>query len=196
MDFEGLKEYVLAKLENELSNDLHYHSIDHTLDVMESVSRIAEMENVNGHDQLLLKTGALFHDLGFLETYDEHENASIRMAEKILPQYGYTSDEIKVIAGLIRSTEIPQKPQTHLEKIMADADLDYLGRDDLFLIGQRLQYEWYLHGKVSSLREWHEKQLAFLKTHEFFTDSAKKLRQERKQENILELETLMCEKKS
>ena len=195
MDFEGAKKYTLNRLRSELSDRLYYHSVDHTLDVLDAATRLAEMENVNGYDKVLLKTGALFHDLGFIETYDGHEDASIRMAKKALPGFGYSVDEIKVIEGLIRSTEIPQTPKTHLEQIMADADLDYVGRDDLFVIGQRLQYEWQLQGIVSSLRDWHEKQLQFLKAHKFFTKSAKKLREERKQENIKELETLMCVKK-
>ena len=195
MDFEGAKKYTLNRLRSELSDKLYYHSVDHTLDVLDAATQLAEMENVNGYDKVLLKTGALFHDLGFIETYDGHEDASIRMAKKVLPDYGYSMDDIKVIEGLIRSTEIPQTPKTHLEQIMADADLDYVGRDDLFVIGQRLQYEWQLHGKISSLREWHEKQLQFLKAHNYFTKSARKLREERKQENIKELETLMCVKK-
>ena len=96
---------------------------------------------------------------------------------------------------MINSTEIPQSPETHLEMIIADADLDYIGRDDIFLIGQRLQYEWLKIGKISTLKEWHEKQLNFLKKHTYFTKSAKKLREKKKQENIQEIEELLCPKK-
>jgi hypothetical protein len=96
---------------------------------------------------------------------------------------------------MIISTEIPQHPTNLLEKIMADSDLDYLGRDDLFVIGQRLQYEWKLQGKISTLKEWHKRQLDFLKSHNFFTESAKKLRNGKKQKNIEELEKLLCLKK-
>jgi len=195
MDFEGAKKFILSKLEQGLGDELHYHCVEHTLDVIEAVNRLAVMENVNGHENELLRTGAVIHDLGFIETYNGHENASIRMAKEILPEYGYSAEDIKIVEGLIRSTEIPQKPVTHLEQIMADADLDYLGRDDLFLIGQRLQYEWQLQGIISSLREWHEKQLVFIKDHEYFTASAKKLRNNKKQENIIELEGLLCRKK-
>ncbi len=195
MDFEGAKKYTLERLSNELSKQLHYHSVEHTLDVLDAVSRLGELEKVNDHEMALLKTAALFHDLGFIETYNGHEEVSIRIANEVLPAYGYSPEDLKVIDGLIRSTEIPQTPQTHLEQIMADADLDYLGRDDIYVIGQRLQYEWQLHGIVSSLREWHEKQLKFLKVHNYFTESAKKLRDKRKQENIKELEILMCVKK-
>ena len=195
MDFEGAKKYVFNRMKNELSKDLHYHSIDHTIDVMNAIEKLADMEEVSEHDRLLLLTGALFHDLGFVITYDGHENASINLAWEILPGYEYTDKELKIIEGLIKATKIPQSPTNKLEEIMADADLDYLGRDDLFVIGQKLQYEWKLVGKISSLRDWHKAQLAFLKDHSYFTDSAKKIRDAKKAENILELEKLLCHKK-
>jgi len=195
MDFERAKKYIINKLHKELKPDLSYHSIDHTLDVLQAAIRGAEMEGVNGHDIELIKTAALFHDAGYTEIYEGHEKASVRLAYETLPEFGYTNKDIKLIEGMILCTEIPQHPSTHLEKIIADADLDYIGRDDLFLIGQRLQYEWKLHGKLSSLREWHEKQLEFLKNHKFYTESAKNLREEKKQQNIQELENLLYFKK-
>jgi HD superfamily phosphodiesterase len=195
MDYEVVKKLVLEKLSNELHENLTYHCVDHTLDVLESAERLAKLEGVNGHDLALIKTAALLHDLGFLESYKGHEDVSIRMAAEMLPRYGYTEEDIKKVQGMIKSTEIPQSPTNKLEEIIADADLDYLGREDLFLIGQRLQYEWKMHGIVSTLKEWHEKQLAFLKAHNFFTDSATKLRLQKKQENIEELERLLCLKK-
>jgi HD superfamily phosphodiesterase len=195
MNFEGVKKFVLNKLDKELKPELYYHSLDHTLDVLESVERLASMEKVNGTELQLLKTAALFHDLGFVVKYKGHEKESIKMAYEILPDYGYTKDEIEKIEGLILSTEIPQLPKNKLEMIMADADLDYIGRDDLFLIGQRLQYEWKVQGIISTIRDWHEKQLNFLKTHEYFTASAKKLRDAKKAENIKQLEELLCKKK-
>ncbi len=195
MDYEAVKNTVLAKLSEELHKDLTYHCVDHTLDVIESAERLARLEGVNGHDLALIKTAALLHDLGFLESYKGHEGISIRMAAEILPQYGYSQEDIQKIQGMIKSTEIPQSPTNKLEEIIADADLDYLGREDLFLIGQRLQYEWKMHGIISTLKEWHEKQLAFLKAHSYYTESAKKLRARKKQENIEELERLLCLKK-
>ncbi len=192
MDFEAVKKYVLERLNADLSEDLTYHCVDHTLDVLEAAEKLCKMEGINGHDMCLVKTAAIFHDLGFIYTYDGHEDLSIQKAHEILPRYGYTENDIKRIGGIINSTRIPQNPTDKLEEILADADLDYLGRDDLFLIGQRLQYEWMLLGKVSSLREWHEKQLGFIKSHHYFTESSKKLRNKKKQENIREIEVLLC----
>lgn len=195
MNFEAVKERILHQLENTLSKDLTYHCVEHTLDVLDSAERLAKMESVNGHDLMLIKTAALLHDLGFIESYQGHEEVSMKLAAEILPDYGYLTDDIQKIQGMIKSTQIPQSPKTKLEEIISDADLDYLGRDDLFLIGQRLQYEWKKHGFVSTLREWHEKQLAFLKAHSYFTKSAIKLRASKKEENIAQLEELLCEKK-
>lgn len=192
IDFEGVEQLVLKKLKTELPAGLHYHSVEHTMDVKEAAERLAKMENVNGHDLELLKTAALFHDLGFIQTYDGHEKVSAAFAQEILPDFGYSPEDIQQIEGMILATEIPQSPVSHLEKILADADLDYIGRDDLFLIGQRLQYEWKLRGKISTIRDWHETQLKFLQNHSFFTESAKKLRKSKKQENIKEIEKLLC----
>ena len=194
MNYSKAKNYVFKKLKTELSPDLHYHCIDHTKDVIKAAERLGKMEKVSKRELTLLKTAALFHDIGFIETYDGHEKISVRIARETLPGFGYSPEEIKAIEGMILATEIPQRPKTHLEKILADADLDYIGRDDLFLIGQRLQYEWKLRGITTSLKDWHEKQLEFLQQHSYFTESARKLREETKQQNIYELEKLLCKK--
>lgn len=195
MEFEVVKQLVLKKLSNDLNKNLTYHCVEHTLDVMESAERLAKLEGINSNQLCLIKTAALLHDLGFIESYKGHEEISIRIAGEILPDYGYSLEDIKSIQGMIKSTEIPQSPTNKLEEILADADLDYLGRDDLYLIGQRLQYEWKMYGFISTLKEWHMKQLAFIKAHHYFTDAAIKLRAEKKKENIEELEELLCIKK-
>jgi uncharacterized protein len=195
MDFDAAKQFVLEKLGKELSKDLTYHSVEHTLDVMIAARRLGEMEGLSNEQIRLVETAALFHDIGFTETYDGHEDVSVQIAREVLPGFGYSQEDIETIISLIVATEIPQNPQNHLEEILADADLDYIGRDDMFLIGQRLQYEWYRHGIIKTLREWHEKQMDFLKKHRYFTKSAHKLREPKKQENIRELEELLNIKK-
>lgn len=195
MEFEDVKKHILNRLENELKEHLTYHCVEHTLDVLESAERLAQLEGVNGYDLELIKTAALLHDLGFVEVYQGHEEVSMRMASEMLPDFGYSEEDIQKIRGMIKSTEIPQSPSNKLEEILADADLDYLGREDLFLIGQRLQYEWKMHGFIDTIKEWHVKQLSFLKAHKYFTDSAKKLRIAKKARNIEELEELLGMKK-
>lgn len=195
MDIVAAKQFVLEKLSKELSKDLAYHSVEHTLDVMTSARRLCEMEGLPYRQICLVETAALFHDIGFTKAYDGHEEISMQMARETLPGFGYSEEDIETVIKLIAATKIPQNPQNHMEEILADADLDYIGRDDMFLIGQSLQYEWYRIGKIVSLREWHEIQMEFLKKHHYFTKSARKLREPKKQKNIRELEELISTKK-
>lgn len=191
MDFDAAKQFVLNKLRGKLSKDLIYHSVEHTLDVMNAARRLGEMEGLQNGQICLVETAALFHDVGFIKVYDGHEEISMQIAREALPDFGYSQEDIEVIVNMIMATKIPQNPQNLLEEILADSDLDYIGRNDMFVIGQRLQYEWSLLGKIKSLRDWHEKQNEFLKKHHYFTKSANKLREAKKQENILELEILL-----
>ena len=141
MDFESLKTYILDRLKSELNEDLMYHSPGHTKDVIKAVERYAELEGVNGHDKMLLKTAALFHDIGFTRVYKGHEDESIKIARDVLPGYGYSEKDIQAITGMINATKLPQNPTNHLEEIEA-ADkrrmirlaLDHLPPEDRVLV--------------------------------------------------------------
>jgi len=60
-------------LKKGLSKDLIYHSLDHTLDVLKAVERLALLEGVTDEALFLLKTAAIFHDAGFIEKYENDE---------------------------------------------------------------------------------------------------------------------------
>lgn len=193
MDYQKAREFILKKLKKELKPDLTYHSIDHTLDVLESATNIADKEKVNGHDRTLLMTAALFHDSGMLDTYIGHEDASTKIVQEHLPGFGYEQGDIDLINKMIMTTKLPQSASSFLEKILCDADLDYLGREDFFMIAHRLQYEWnVLNIRETTLREWYELQIMFLENHTFFTKTAQHLRNEKKSDNLKQVKELVC----
>ena len=64
IQFTDLQEMVLDKLEKELPQNLYYHNIKHTVDVVTQVELIGLGEGVTDEELLLLKTAALFHDTG------------------------------------------------------------------------------------------------------------------------------------
>jgi len=193
MDYTGVRDFIINKLVDELNPDLTYHSIEHTLDVLQSASNIAVLEKIGQTDKILLETAALFHDSGMLKTYNGHEDASVEIVEQYLPEFGYDRKQIDIISNMIITTKLPQSAQTFLEKILCDADLDYLGREDFFMIAPQLQYEWNTMGiRKTSLREWFELQVMFLQNHEFFTESSKRLRNEKKTDNLKQVKELVC----
>ena len=187
INYMKAERHIMKILETQLSPKLLYHSINHTIDVTQAVERLAIMEGITDEDLFLLKSAATYHDAGFIEKYDNNEEIGMRLAREILPKYGYTEDQIDIIDGLIKSTEIPQSPSTHLQKIMCDADLDYLGRDDFHEIADLLRRELREHGKLDSDRLWDEIQIKFLEQHTYFTESAIKSRQNKKLAHIQEI---------
>ena len=192
MNFEGAKGFILNKLSRELNPKLTYHSLAHTLDVHDSSVRIANLEKVPEYETLLLRTAALFHDSGMLITYNGHEEASVKIMKDTLPGFNYSAGEIERIANMIHTTKIPQSADTHLSMILCDADLDYLGRPDYFMICHQLKYEWdILNVNPTSLKEWYLLQIGFLGNHKYFTKSARDTRQEAKLKNLQQIKVLL-----
>ena len=187
--FSSIKYYktehhVLQMLELGLDANLYYHGVHHTKDVVKAVERLALLEGVTDEGLFLLKTAAIFHDAGFLESYQHNEPIGARMAEEILPQYGYTEDHIQTIKELIYVTQIPHKPKNKLQEIMCDADLDYLGREDFDEIADKLKRELMERALISSSKKWDEIQITFLNQHTYFTKTAIQTRQKVKEKNI------------
>ena len=184
MDYSKARQYILGRMENEFSPDLLYHNMEHSLDVLQAAERLASAEDICGRDLELLKTAALFHDSGFIYQYTCNETVGCEIARKSLPEFGYTREDIEKICGMIMATAIPQSPKNHLEQILCDADVDYLGRDDFEKIAEKLREELKHRGREFTKEEWIDFQLDFLKKHGYFTQAARKMRDAKKQENV------------
>lgn len=178
VDFEGARQYALKLLEEKLDAELVYHDIAHTRDdVVPAAERLAEREGITGEDLLLLRTAAYYHDIGFVEQSANHELVSVRIASEKLPDFGYSPEQIRRISGMILATRLPQTPNNILEAIMADADLDVLGRESDFWERNRdLRAEWELTTPPMNDEEWYRGQLKFLTEHTYFTEAAHDLR--------------------
>ncbi|OFX22762.1 MAG: guanylate cyclase [Bacteroidetes bacterium GWA2_31_9b] len=179
-----IEEFVLTKLEEGLPDNLYYHNVKHTIDVVTQVELIGRSEKVSDEDMLVLKTAALFHDLGHLVNYDTHEEESVKLARKILPSYHYNEKQIDRISKLIMCTQMPPQPTNLLEEIMCDADLDYLGRTDFVPVSINLFKELNERKKIDSLQEWNFHQIKFIQNHQYFTQTARKLREVNKKNQL------------
>jgi uncharacterized protein len=180
--YETIRSAILLKLSNQLATDLFYHGVHHTMDVEEAAISIALKEKItNPQDLFLLKVGCLYHDTGFLFTYRDHELAGCDLAQKELPVYGFTKQQLHIICGLIMATKIPQTPHTRLEEIICDADLDYLGRDDFFPVSDTLFEELKARNIVAGKYDWNIIQMNFFKQHQYCTGTNQQLRAAKKQ---------------
>lgn len=181
------KTFILEKLRRELPANCYYHSYDHTVDMHDSAERIADFEGLSTSDKELVLIAALFHDAGFIINADNHEQHSCSIAREVLPQFQYTLEELEVICQLIMATQMPVNPTNLLEKIICDADLDYLGRDDFKSIGDLLFRELSERGGIKGQEEWDQLQIRFLTNHRYYTNYSQTHREFIKQENLKRL---------
>ena len=181
---------VAKKITEEISEDLTYHGLHHTLDVYEACNAYIKRMNVKPHDAYLLRTAALTHDVGILSTYTHHEEEGIKFVKRTLPDFGYTKKEIDKVCELIMATQLPQDPKNELERIICDADLDYLGRPDYYEIAALLFQELQANGVVRSEEQWRQIQISFLEKHQYHTEYARKNRQPIKERRLEELKAV------
>ncbi len=166
-----LRNYVWDRLTQELPRNLYYHNPEHTLDVTRCVEEIASAEGVNDEQMHLLMTAGLLHDIGFIIEYDNHELNSARIAREVLPRFKYSQQEIALVCELILATRFNHKPRNHMEEIICDADLDYLGREDFIMRSRALFKELYEQKKVKNIEEWNRVQIRFFEKHRYFTQT-------------------------
>lgn len=184
MDYASAKAYILQQLQAQLPYDRTYHSYGHTLDVHRAAIDIARKEGVNGDELTLLKTAALYHDSGFVRGNEHHEELSCGIARETLPGFGYTDEEVDRVCAMIMATRVPQSPADRLSGILCDADLDYLGREDFFTVGNHLFRELREYGVLKTEKAWNELQVKFLSQHHFFTDTNRRDREPKKQQHL------------
>lgn len=186
-DYDGAERFIQEKLRNELPSKLYYHNTEHIDDVLQSALVIAAHEQLTEEEIKLLRIAALFHDSGMTISHKQHEEKGCELARQILPSYGFREDQLDIISGMIMATKIPQSPKTQLERILCDADLDYLGRDDFYTIGEKLHEELRDSGTIETVREWNLIQKTFLENHRYHTAYSKANREAVKQQHLQEI---------
>jgi class 3 adenylate cyclase/predicted metal-dependent HD superfamily phosphohydrolase/ActR/RegA family two-component response regulator len=188
VDFEHMRRDIINNLKALLPEDVVYHDINHTLNVEKAAVRFARLEGVDEESVIILQTAALYHDAGFILRSHDNEEFAVKMAGDKLPRFGYNESQIKLIQEIILATASERKPKNLLEKIMCDADHDYLGRPDYFAITERLRKELAHFGRKMTDIEWIEFQLNYMVgTHRYYTDTAKNIRLQGKKARIADL---------
>lgn len=193
IQFTDIQEIILDKLERELPEYLYYHNVKHTVDVVTEVELIGWGEGCNDEEILLLKTAGLFHDVGHTVEYDNHEHHGTVLAREMLPEFSYTQEQIDSICDIIMATKLPPKPKNLLECIICDSDLDYLGRSDFIPVSNTLFEELKAQNKMKSLNDWNKLQVKFISGHQYFTATARSLREVNKQLQIERIQSLITD---
>lgn len=182
---EAVSNYVTLFLTENLSESLHFHTIEHTYEVVEASIEIGAQNDLSQEDLLILQVAAWFHDCGYANVYVGHEEESKKIAEKFLSNFGCEKDRITCVLNCIEATKFPQKPSSLLEKVLCDADLYHLTRTNYqkYEKGLRKEFEIYL-GLQYSDEEWLLKNCQFLNDHQYCTGYGQQVLAKFKEVNI------------
>lgn len=183
-DFNAILNDVTSYLDHNLPHFLTYHNKEHTLYVLEKAIFIAKKEKVKNTELELIKVAALYHDIGFTKTNVGHEKKGCEIAKEQLKNYGYSHEDITTVCGMIMATEIPQNPQNLSEKIIADADLEYLATSHFRTTSKLLFKELKHYNNDLTLSAWNTIQIEFIKNHSYHTNYCRRYKTFRKNKNL------------
>lgn len=186
---DNVQSYILTTLNNKLPNGFLYHNYTHTLRVVKHVKELIEVENLSDPDKEIVLLAAWFHDLGYINTFKDHEEESAKLASDYLLSENYPKEKIEIISRCILSTSKDIEPESSLEKILADADFSHFASENYTETSDLLREELNLLGvKTFTDEEWITANIEmFNQHHKFYTNHAAINWQPKKNRNFLDL---------
>lgn len=178
--------HILSYMEERLPKHLTYHTLSHTIDVANVCDSYIQHYDIDRDNADLIRIAAVSHDVGYIISPKDHEESGILEVKPFLEKT-LNHKQIESINGMVRATKVPQNPTTFYEEIIADADLDYLGRIDYDQLSEKLKLE-FIHFKViKNETEWLKVQIDFLESHSYHTSFAKETRSAQKLKTLEKL---------
>lgn len=183
----NIENYVFNLFKDKLSLDFTYHNFMHTVKVVEAIKTLSAEEQIPTDLQEKLIIAGWFHDTGYTKIVQGHEIESANIVKEYLNELDFDEKYIKEVQDYILITTLYKVPKTIGEAIVKDADNYHLGQTEYPKIAELLRDEISkICKKDFTDYEWHiENRNFFLNVHHFYTDSAKKLWQKGKEENLI-----------
>lgn len=184
------KNYVEILFKDKLSSVYFYHNFIHTAYTVNKAKEIMKNTPVSDEDQEKVLVALWFHDTGYIECAQNHEERSVEIMKSFLHQENYAENYIQDVEKLILATKISYEPKNLLEKIVKDADFSHFAGHDYNDISDALRKEWELTNvRCFSNEEWNAGNLDMLKNrHTYYTDYAKEHWEPLKKKNIKKIE--------
>ncbi len=164
----------------------YYHSYNHAIEVMERAVYLWKKEWLNNEDLEILALAWLFHDTWFVIQYDNNEPIWAKIAANYLKSLLYPNKKIEIIKRLILATDSDYKNPTDIyEKIIKDADMDNLWRDDFINKANSLKKEIEIIKQIKIIDpDWNHWLVDLLKEHQYKSFTQKIERDKKKNENL------------
>lgn len=170
--------YVENLFKERKDENLTYHNWEHTKYVYATLKLHCEFCNFEWSKTEPLLVAALFHDVGYLYGYDNHEDRSIETVRKYLKEKNRTEKFISNVSKIINTTKISAVPTRQSDLyLLKDVDISYgLGCsfDEYERRSKALRKEWgYILNKKYSDEEWIELEYSFLRSVTYYSSFGK-----------------------
>ncbi|MEM7572433.1 MAG: Pycsar system effector family protein [Bacteroidota bacterium] len=189
IEMSQIAAYVERFIKDNVADTYVFHNFQHTLAVVHATQELLQHFDISESDRRVVKMAAWFHDLGYNEGWEGHEQRSATIAKAYLEENELASaEEIDRICSCILATKMPQAPINLLQRILCDADLSHLGDNSYWDRCGRVRQEFTLTREtIMSDQEWIDFELNFMLQHDYQTEAARELYGERKEAHIKQL---------
>ena len=189
MDFklilQEISSYVADYFRDHGSQELLYHNYEHTASVATAAAELNGHYGLSEQDDFVVRAAAWFHDLGYLVDPDNHEAASVVLAENFLKEKQVASVLIEEVKACILATRMPQKPKNLLQQIVCDADMSHFSTDSFAEKSKQLRKELQTRcGLAISKNAWRHQTICLLEVHQYHTEYARAHWNVKKMENL------------
>lgn len=186
INIREVQEYITTVLDEHLPSGITYHDLDHTRYVAEQARIIGRKSGLTEKEQEIAETAAWFHDIGFINTVEDHEGESQKMARKFLSSRGVTDAVIDHVHRCIEATKMPQDPgDDPVAAVVCDADMSYLSEDFYIERTKLLREEWNntRENKISK-KDYYLETIELFNLHQYYTEYARQHLTAGKQRNL------------
>lgn len=164
-----------------------FHDFNHAKASAAIAAELTAEANLPEATRNALIIAAWFHDVGYTEGEEGHEQRSAEQAKQFLKPFPETVIDHVLVEQLILSTMPGQKPESKLEQWLHDAHYSFLGRKRFERRGQLLRLEEEaISGKNYTTHEWERRLLELQLDTKFLTPEAHEAFASRKNKNIAE----------
>lgn len=171
-----------------------YHNVEHTQGTVDAARDIADGSKLDRAETEIVLLAAWFHDAGYIDGAEGHEERSAAIAREFLAARGYPSDRTEAVVRCILATRIPHRPTDILEQVLCDADMAHLGKKRFFRKNELLRMEMERReGRPMTDAEWLTHSTDFVAAHRYHTKYAMAEFHDRKIRNLLRMQELQRE---
>lgn len=180
--------FVSDMLDQKTPGTYIYHTLKHTQSVVSNALLIGREEMLTEEEISILQIAAWFHDVGYVNTYFDHESESARIASQFLEFHKIDESIRAVIVESILATKFPHKPNSLVAKVLCDADFMHLGQENYFEQAELIRKEQKNVGLHKLSKTAFDKEsLQLFESHQWQTDFCGETLEVGKQRNLASL---------